>query len=694
MATVSDNRFAQIVFTPSGKRGMVAHGTTLLDAARQLGVDLDSVCGGRGICGKCACEPGYGDYPKHQLHTAENHLSPASEREKRYREKRGLAENLRLGCSTKLMGDMVIDVPSQSQRHRQVIRKDATDIDIALNTSVRLYYVVVPPADLHNPSGDFQRLKMALSAEWGISGVGCELENMRQVQKALVEGENCVTVALWRDPGSWISGTNFESCAELQLIGVWPRFVERIYGAAVDLGSTTMSLHLCDLTSGAVVASSGMMNPQIRYGEDLMSRVSYAMMNENGAELMTKAVREGLCDLFSQAVEEAGIDLSLIMDIILVGNPVMHHLLLGFDPVPLGGTPFALATNEGLNFKAKHIDLHLNPNCRCYVLPCIAGHVGADAVAMILAEKPYEQTDLTLLIDVGTNAEIILGTKDRLLACSSPTGPALEGAQISCGQRAAPGAIERIRIDRQTFEPRYSVIGCDLWSDEAGFEEAVAEIGGVTGICGSGIIEVIGEMRLSGLLRRDGIIDGRLTERTPRLVEDGRTFSYIVRESPLELRITQADIRAIQLAKAALYAGVKLLHDHFGADKKIARIRLAGAFGSHIDTTYAMLLGLYPDTPIAQVSSARNAAGTGARIALLNVESRVKIHEVVRGVEKIETAIEPAFQEHFITAMSVPHARDDFPNLWQELERPATHFADDQQRSASADQRRGRRRRR
>ena len=676
MALEQENAFVQVVFTPSGKRGMVAAGTSLLDAARQLGVDLDSVCGGRGICGKCACEPGFGDYPKHQLHTREDHLSTVSKNETRYRDKRGLSPQYRLGCSTKLLGDMIIDVPESSQRHRQVIRKDAEDIAIQLDTSVRLYYVVVPPADLHNPSGDFQRLKTALAAEWGITSLGCELENMRQVQQALAEGDNCITVALWRNPSAWADGQSFEECGELQLIGAWPKFVERIYGAAIDLGSTTMSLHLCDLNTGAVVASSGMMNPQIRYGEDLMSRVSYAMMNKDGAELMTQAVRAGLDKLLLDAASEAGIDVSLIMDITIVGNPVMHHLLLGFDPIPLGGTPFALATNEGLNFKAKHIDLSLNPNCRCYVLPCIAGHVGADAAAVILAERPFDEDALTLLIDVGTNAEIVLGNRERLLACSSPTGPALEGAQISCGQRAAPGAIERIRINPETFEARYSVIGVTLWSDEDGFEEEVAKIGGVTGVCGSGIIELIGELRLSGLMRLDGIIDGRMAEKTPRIVPEGRTFSYIIRHEPVELRITQADIRAIQLAKAALYAGVKLLQDRLGTDKNtIKKIRLAGAFGSHIDTTYAMLLGLYPDTPIKHVTSARNAAGTGARIALLNVASRAELNAVVQSVEKIETAVEPAFQEHFITAMSIPHAQDSFPHLWQVLNAPKEHFA-------------------
>ena len=679
MSTVPLADTAQVVFTPSGKRGAIALGTSVLQAAQQLGVDLDSVCGGRGICGKCACEPGFGEFAKHQLHTDESHLSAPSASEQRYRAKRQLAPHLRLGCSTLIQGDMVIDVPAASQRHRQVIRKDAADIDIALNTAIRLYYLEVPEAELHTPSGDFQRVKQALARDWNIEHITAELPVLRALQQALQQGKNAVTVALWLPPAQWEkswdkSKSSFEQSHHLQLVGIWPNFVETIYGAAIDLGSTTMSLHLCDLSSGRVVASSGMMNPQIRFGEDLMSRVSYAMMNSDGANKMTTAVREGLSTLLTQAAEQAEIPAELIMDVTIVGNPIMHHLVLGFDPIPLGGTPFALATNEAVHCDAEMLDLSINPFARVYLLPCIAGHVGADAAAMILAEKPFEEQDLTLLIDVGTNAEIVLGHRTRLLACSSPTGPALEGAQISCGQRAAAGAIERIRIDPHTFEPRYRVIGVEMWSDEDGFEQAVAGIGGVSGVCGSGIIEIIGELRLSGLMRADGVIDGRMAAHTPRIVPDERTFSYIICQAPVELRITQADVRAIQLAKAALYAGVKLLQDYLTPENCIKKIRLAGAFGSHIDTTYAMLLGLYPDIPIDQVTSAHNAAGTGARIALLNVEHRCLIETMVQRVEKIETAVEPAFQEHFIAAMSIPHAQEPFTHLWQALPQPKQHF--------------------
>jgi len=351
----------------------------------------------------------------------------------------------------------------------------------------------------------------------------------------------------------------------------------------------------------------------------------------------------------------------------------MHHLLLGIDPVELGGAPFALTTDGALTMWATEIDLQLHPNARIYVLPCIAGHVGADAAGMILAERPDLGAELTLLVDVGTNAEIVLGNRDRLLACSSPTGPAFEGAQISCGQRAAPGAIERVRIDPQSLEARFKVIGCDLWSDEPGFTEAVA-MTGVTGICGSGIIEVIAEMYLAGIISRDGVVDGSLAARSDRIVQTGRTFGYIVHRGAMALQVTQNDVRAIQLAKAALYAGIRLLMEHLQVDH-VDRIRLAGAFGSHIDVKYAMLLGMIPDCDLAHVGSAGNAAGTGARIALLDNTSRRKIEEIVRRVEKIETAIEPRFQEHFVQAMGIPHSTADFVNLQKVVQLPAPKAA-------------------
>jgi uncharacterized 2Fe-2S/4Fe-4S cluster protein (DUF4445 family) len=645
----------RVVFTPSGKRGSFPEGTNLLAAARQLGVDLDSVCGGRGICSRCQIEIAQGSFAKHDIESSSAHVTPWNETEQRYVDKRGpLKAGRRLGCQAKICGDLVVDVPAESQVHRQVVRKRAESHPIDVDPVVRLYFVEVREPDMHDPASDLRRLQVALHDQWGLDAVSADLRVLQGLQKALRAGQWQVTVALRKGR---------------DIVAISPGFSDRAYGVAVDIGSTTIAAHLCDLVTGEVVASCGAMNPQIRFGEDLMSRVSYVMMNPGGEVELTRTVREAVDALIGEAAGEAKIAREQILEVTVVGNPIMHHLFLGLDPTELGGAPFALAIDGAQEARARDLGLTIAPGAFVYALPCVAGHVGADTAGVVLAEGPYLRDELTLLVDVGTNAEIVFGNRQRLLACSSPTGPAFEGAQISCGQRAAPGAIERVRIDRATLEPRFKVIGCDLWSDDPGFAEASATLG-VTGVCGSGIIEAIAEMYLAGVISQDGVIDGSLTEKTKRVEPVGRTFAYILHEGEPRLQIYQTDVRAIQLAKSALYAGAKLLIERYGVASP-ERITLAGAFGSHIDTTYAMALGLIPDCDLSKVAAAGNAAGTGARIALLNLAARAEIEEVVRKIDKIETAIEPRFQEHFIAAMAIPNKVDAFPNLAKAIDLPA-----------------------
>ena len=649
---------ALIVFTPSGKRGRFALGTPVLQAARALGVDIDSVCGGRAICGRCQITVGEGEFAKHAISSRIEHLSAVSAVERRYDEKRGLKPGRRLSCQTMILGDVLVDVPPESQVHKQVVRKRAEARLIEINPIVRLHYIEVEQPDMHKPSSDLERVYRALAEQWGVEGLSANFEVLRQLQKALRQGEWKITVAVHsRLPGE-----------AKEIIALWPGYHDKAFGLAVDIGSTTIAAHLTDLASGEVAASAGIMNPQIRFGEDLMSRVSYVMMNPGGEREMTAAVREAINALAGQVVEEAHLSLDEVLDIVLVGNPVMHHLFLGLDPVELGGAPFALATGLPITRPARELDIRLNPGAYAYVLPCIAGHVGADTAGVVLSENPHLSDDNMLVVDVGTNAEIVLGSKERLLACSSPTGPAFEGAQISSGQRAAPGAIERVRIDPETLEPRFKVIGCDLWSNEAGFEAAVAQTG-VTGICGSAIIEVIAEMYLTGIINQDGLIDGSMSAKSGRIRQTGRTHCYVLRAGEPFIAVTQNDVRAIQLAKAALYAGTRLLMDKLGIDH-VDRIRLAGAFGSHIDVKYAMVLGLIPDCPLDKVQAAGNAAGTGARIALVNAKARDEIETVVRRIEKIETAVEPKFQQHFVEAMAIPHKTAPYPHLEQAVKLP------------------------
>ena len=657
-----------VIFTPSGKRGEFPVGTPILTAARQLGVDLDSVCGGRGICSRCQITPSFGEFSKHGVTVENNAISDWNSVEERYKSKRGMIDGRRLGCQATIQGNIVIDVPPESQVHKQVVRKRAEARDIFINPTTRLFYVEVEQPDMHKPSGDLERLIEALDKEWNLTSLEADFSILKKIQTALRKGEWKVTCAIHSNNNSNKSN----------IVEIWPGYYEgSIYGMAVDLGSTTIAAHLCDLQTGEVVASSGSMNPQIRFGEDLMSRVSYSMMNSKGDEEMTSAVRAGMNELFSEVAQEANISTNLIMDAVFVCNPVMHHLFLGIDPFELGQAPFALATSNAINMKSSNLELsQMHSASNVYLLPCIAGHVGADAAAVALSESPNTSEDLVLIVDVGTNAEILLGNKDKVLACSSPTGPAFEGAQISSGQRAAPGAIEHVEIDPTTKDPRFKVIGSDYWSDEIGFEDSIKS-SGITGICGSGIIEMVAEMRMAGIVDGPGLIGSPEQTATNRCFQDGRTFSYLVYDGSAsngpKITITNRDIREIQMAKAALYSGARLLMDKFEVDN-VDRIVLAGAFGAHISPKHAMALGMIPDCKLKNVSSAGNAAGTGARIALLNHTARSDIEKIVTEIHKIETAIEPRFQEHFVNASAIPNSVEKFPILETHVNLPLINF--------------------
>ena len=634
----------RIVFTPSGLVGQAEQGTTLLAAAREMGVDLDSVCGGRGICGRCQVTVEAGNFAKWAIDVDATSVSPFTETEARYRERRGLADDRRLGCCALVASDVVVDVPPESQVHRPVVRKALALDDVVLDPAVSLAYIELQPSVLGDAESMSDLVIEQLATVYQRPAARLAPAALRQVHRAFAGQDRAATVAVRRNDDDTEPG---------EVVAVWPGFVDRIGGIAVDIGSTTIAGHLCDLASGEVLASAGRMNPQIRFGEDLMSRVSYVMMNPGGDEQLTQAVRGALVDLIAELVDVSGVDHGHVLEVVLVGNPIMHHLLLGIDPTPLGQAPFTLATAEAVQVPALDLDLPL-PHARVYVGPCIAGHVGADTAAVVLAEGPHRSATTQLVVDVGTNAEIVLGDHIRQFAASSPTGPAFEGAQLSCGQRATAGAIERVRIDRVTLEPRFKVIGSDLWSDDPEFAESVAHLD-ISGICGSGIIEVIGEMYLAGIIDTDGVVQGSLAERTSRVVADGRTFRYIVHHTDaVTLSITQNDVRAIQLAKAALRAGIDLLIGHAGLTE-VHDIRLAGAFGAHIDPLYALVLGLVPDCPVESVRSVGNAAGVGAARALLSLAARREMETAVRGVVKIETATEPAFQQLFVEAMAFPH---------------------------------------
>jgi uncharacterized 2Fe-2S/4Fe-4S cluster protein (DUF4445 family) len=660
----------------------------LLEAARQLGVDVDSICGGRQTCGKCKVIVESGDFAKYAITSSPNHLTPADATEQDYfaRHPKQYSEGARLACTACITGDVLVTVPPESTQRKQIVRKSATERAIEIDPILRQVFVEVEPHQLGARDGDWERLQKALKREWQLDGLRIDLLALRQLTPALKAGKHKVTVTVWN---------------ETEVVDVKPGYHEGLYGLAVDVGSTTIAAHLCDLRSGAVLATESTMNPQVTYGEDLMSRVSYVMMHDDGLHKLHTAIIVALNQLAIAAARTAQISTSEIYEAVLVGNTVMHHILLGLDPTELGAAPFTLATHAPVDVKARDLGLSLHPSAHVHFLALEAGHVGSDNLGVIVAEAPDQQDELMLLIDIGTNAEIVLGNRHGLVSCSSPTGPAFEGGQISHGQRAAPGAIERVRIDRKTGEPRFKVIGDERWSDETSEIRA-------TGICGSGIIEVVSELFAAGLLRSDGRFNGdwrlevgdlgeslisNLQSPISRLRWNGPKAEYVLATAAQsatgkDIVITQDDVRNIQLAKAALYAGCKLLMqtwqrlesgDSRSSDTqspispnpwlgslqslKIGKIVLAGAFGSYIDPVRAMVLGLYPDCDLGKVVAVGNAAGDGARIALLSKKRREESAQVARSVHYIETAIDPNFQQEFVGAMHLPHMSDGFPHL-------------------------------
>ncbi len=651
-------------------------GMTLLEAARRLGVEIESICGGHQTCRKCKVLVEEGEFAKFGVLSSQDHLTPPGERETLYAAKYGFEPNARMSCACQVTGDVVIRVPEESQTRKQVVRKAAgVTRPITVDASMRLYYVELPAPQLKDHRGDWERLRDELRTVHGLETVRCDLSVLRTLQATLATGNRGITVTVWQAQ---------------EVIRVQAGFQDEIYGIAVDVGTTTVAAHLCHLRTGAILATASRMNPQVPYGEDLMSRVSYAMMNADGTERMHAAIIDGLNGLIAELCSEVGILPTDVIEMVIVGNTTMHHLLLGVNPRELGGAPFSLVTHDALDIKARELGLKLAPGANIHFPPCEAGHVGADNVGVLVAEAPYTQDQNWLVIDIGTNGEILLGNRERMLSASSPTGPAFEGAQIVHGMRAAPGAIERVRVDPATLAVQYRIIGKDDWVEsqllvdgqDAALDSAVGAAERrrqkreallnptlrASGICGSGIIEAIAELFKAGVIAPNGRF---VTVEHPRLRtglgEGGGKAEFVLAwanetSTGSEIVVHSDDIRAIQLGKAALYAGTKLLMNRLEL-AAVDRIVLAGGFGSYIDPLHAMILGLIPDCELARVEAVGNAAGDGARMILLDQQKRAEAQWAARWVHYVETAVEPSFQSEFVGAIDLPHATDDFPHL-------------------------------
>ncbi len=642
MSEKGNNEYLTI-FQPSGRRGYIDEGKTIKEASRELGVDIEGICGDKATCGKCKIRLEEGVFEKYGIESRMEHLSPIGETERKFLNTQQERDGYRLACQTRLRGDIVVFVPEESRAGKQIVRKGATERAINLKPAVRKYYVEMTPPALDDPLGDWERLQAALNKSFDLDNLTIDYQTLLSLQKVIRQGDWKATVSVWRDR---------------EVIKIEPGIVAASYGLAVDIGTTTVAGYLCDLTSGEIAATESMMNPQVSYGEDVMSRITYTVTNKDGLEHMNQTIIRGLNQIAGRAAARAGIKRRDIVDMTIVGNTCMHHIFLNIDPQHIGRAPFPPSLHHSLDIKAHDLGLKISPGAYVHVLPIEAGFVGADNIGVLIAEEPYNQDDLALIIDIGTNGELVLGNRDRLVSSSCATGPAFEGAHIKHGMRAAPGAIEKIEIDPDSREVRFKVIGKADWNADLEVVEA-------KGICGSGIIDAIAQMFKTGIIQYNGRFNTNLETPRLRITDDGPEFVIAWTDETSigqDIVVCQQDVRAVQLAKGAMYAGAKIMMSHLGIET-LDKVILAGAFGSYIDKESAATIGLFPDCALENVYAVGNAAGDGARIALLNVDKRREADEIARKVEYIELTVEPNFDKIFSQAMWFPHMKDTFPHL-------------------------------
>ena len=648
---------AMVIFQPSGRSGKVPIGLTIVEASRLLGVGIEALCGGHRACGKCKVRIETDTVRQYGIESKRESAGAWQASETDHITSEEKTAGYRLGCAAVVQGDLLITVPEESRPGKQVVSKAARPIPIDHDPAVKTYYLQLPQSSLADPTGDFERLGRALEANYQLTGLSIDLFAIRSLGQALRAGNWEVTVSVWMDR---------------EIIRVRPGRAGPNYGLAVDIGTTTLAAYLCDLDTMEVIENASMMNPQVQYGEDVISRINHCLDNAEGRQQMSTAVVDGLNTLIEQALSEAAqhtdrrIHLSDIEDVTVCGNTCMHHLLLGLDPEPLGSIPFAPVVHSSLNIKARDLGLQVNPAANVYILPNVAGFVGGDSIGVILAEQPQKSEDTVLIIDIGTNGELVIGNRQKQVcsACSCATGPALEGAQIEFGMRAAPGAIERVTVAPDTREVDYKVVGRNAWLSYSNPGQMQ-----VRGICGSAVLDALAELFKAGIVAGSGAFHPEVeTERLRENPDTGqKEFVLAWKAEPAigkDVVITQNDIRQIQLAKAAIYTGCKLMLRRMNLLRP-DRIKIAGAFGNHIDVNLALLLGLFPDCPPERISSIGNAAGDGCRMALLDRKKREEADRMARQVDYVELTLTEDFQEHLIEAIHIPHMTDDFPNLKQ-----------------------------
>ncbi len=677
---------ATIIFQPSGRRGKITKGKNILDAARELGENIESLCGGKGSCGKCKVLIAEGNYPKYGVTSHLKNLSRWRKKEANFINTTQRKKGLRLACCAEIKNDALVFVPEESRASKQIVSKRPRLLPVDCDPVVKKYDLIMDPPSAGDARGDLERILSALNVQYGLKDLGCDIDNLyscdidvlRHLPIRIREQNWHVTVSVWMNQ---------------EIIRILPGSVPDTYGIAIDIGTTTVVASLVHLKSARILDTQYIMNPQVKYGEDVISRINYHLRNKEGLRQMSMDMGEALnrmieamlrstwpedthwtetaetsdySDVQKQRGKTDGEFLCLvpedIEDAVIVGNTIMHHILLQLDPRHVALSPFPPVVQKSLNIKARNLGISICPSAYVHFLPNEAGFVGADNVAVLTAEAPYKSDQIQLIIDIGTNGELVLGNRERLLSTSCATGPVFEGAEITYGMRAAPGAIERIAVDPETHEVTYKVVGNDAWSNYVKTGELKTH-----GICGSGIMDTLAELYRTGIINKSGAFQKKQISSRYRVNPETRLKEFVIAwadETTIgrDITITQKDIRHIQLGKAAIYAGCKLLMREWGTDR-VDVIKIAGGFGLHIDPVKTLIMGMIPDCDPKQIVPVGNAAGTGALITLLNREKRSESDWVAQMVEHVDLALLQEFNDEFIEALHIPHKKDSFPHL-------------------------------
>lgn len=585
-----------IDFEPIGRRGQCKAKQTLLDSARELNVDLVSICGGVGSCGQCKVQIIAGKVSKR---------TPEEEGELSAKE---LEQGYRLACQVYPLNDVKVHVPPESLTAPQRTQVEGLEVDVVPEPPVRATDIQLTTPTLDSPIPDDVNLLTALGISTGKLDFHLQQTLSRQLRdldwsvSAAIRGDEIVAVAA---PGTkWV-------------------------GLAVDIGTTKIAAYLVELETGKTLAAKGIMNPQISYGEDLITRIVAASASPADSAKLQGLLVDALNQLAIDLCAETGLNVENIVEAVVVGNTAIHHLFLGLPVKQLGLAPYIPATTAGVDIKAREIGLKLAPGAYLHMLPNVAGYVGADHVAMLLATRTADAEKTTLAIDIGTNTEICLNYKGKLTSVSCASGPAFEGAHIKFGMRAAPGAIEHVRLENNRLE--IQTIGAEA----------------PVGVCGSGLLDVVAQLRLNGILDRSGRMNEHPRIRKEKVAE----FILVERPGQEPITISQKDVRELQLAKGAIRAGIQALVAAVGLTEiDIEQVIVAGAFGTFIDLGSAITIGMFPPLPLECFSQVGNAAGTGARLALISTSQRAKAAEIALHDGYIELASVPNFQRKFADA--------------------------------------------